>query len=104
MTFSALSRLLTDGGGQLVNDIWRLIVDRFCISLEATSAQAPWNNGACQRHIGTIKLAYSRLLTEEPSSSPQRLLDMVCFAKTPSWSTARRHPSRKYVARRFPQA
>jgi len=80
-TFGAPHRLLTDGGGEFDNDLWRLIVNRFGIFLSATSPQAPWSNGMVERHNASIKTAYGKLLVDEPDALTQTLLDMVCLAK-----------------------
>jgi len=80
-TFGAPHLLLTDGGGEFDNDLWRLIADRFGIFLSATSAQAPWSDGLVERPNASIKTAYGKLLVDEPDAPPQTLLDKVCLAK-----------------------
>lgn len=81
VTFGAPRDLLHDDAGEVVNDLWHLIGDRFGIQLDATAAQFQRRNGLYERHNAVIKPTYNKILAKEPAASTQLLLFMACLAK-----------------------
>lgn len=69
VTFGAPGGRLHDDGGEFVNNLWRLIGDRFGIKLHATSTQSPWSNGLQKSHNAVRKRTFSELLAEELTAS-----------------------------------
>ena len=54
-------KILTDNGGELVNDEFMDMTDNLNIHVMTTPAEAPWCNGICEKHNHTIGVMLEKL-------------------------------------------
>lgn len=52
--FGAMQKLLSDNGGEFINDHWRQMFALFNILHKDTASEAPFQNGICERHNDLI--------------------------------------------------
>lgn len=79
--YGAPREVLADGGGELQNDLFRLLSERFNIAVSTTAAQAAWSNGVCERHNAVVKRMVEALRGDHPDATFQDLLSHATFAK-----------------------
>ena len=48
--FGPPSKILSDNGGEFLNEDFIECCDKFCIKVKMTAAESPWGNGVCERH------------------------------------------------------
>lgn len=73
--------VLGDGGGEFQSDLFRLLGERFNITVTATAAQAAWSNGICERHNAVVKRTVETLQSDYPDATFQDLLSHAAFSK-----------------------
>ena len=52
--FGSPKNVLTDNGGEFVNQDFIDLAEKFNINLKTTAAESPWSNGLCERHNGIL--------------------------------------------------
>ena len=52
--FGPPSKVLSDNGGEFLNEDMVELADKFGIKIKMTAAEAPWSNGIVERHNGVI--------------------------------------------------
>lgn len=72
--YGAPRRVLGDGGGELQNDLFRILDERFEISVATTAAKAACSTGVCERHNAVVKRTVEALRADYPDATFQDLL------------------------------
>ena len=56
--------VLTDNGGEFVNESFKEMCEQLEITIKTTAGYAPYSNGVCERHNGIIAESYDKLIDE----------------------------------------
>ena len=78
--FGRPNLILTDNGGEFVNNDFIQMSEQLEISVKTTAAYAPYSNGVCERHNGVIAESYDKLI-EDLDCDPEIALAWATNAK-----------------------
>jgi len=78
--FGPMRKLLTDNGGEFVNDDWKELCSTFNILHKDTASEAAFQNGICERHNDLIGHMTSKM-KEDVGCNPQISLMWALHAK-----------------------